>query len=79
MFYLYELLIRINTPHLDKSFDHRQLLTDVNDFSAHGFTFELWRLFEFYNGTARHAHSGSLQPKLLSVSDTFGHGHTNLS
>ena len=33
--YPYELLLRINTPHTDKSFDHRHLLTDVNDFSAY--------------------------------------------
>ena len=34
MFYLYELLIRINTLHIDRSFDHRHLLTDVNYFPA---------------------------------------------
>ena len=35
MFYLYELLRTLKTPHRDKSFDHRPLLTDVNDFSAY--------------------------------------------
>ena len=32
---IYELLIRINTLHIDKSSDHRHLLTAVNDFSAY--------------------------------------------
>ena len=35
MFYLYELLIRINTLHIDRWFDHRHLLTDVNYFPAY--------------------------------------------
>ena len=35
MFYLYELLIRINTLHIDRSFDDRHLLTDVNYFPAY--------------------------------------------
>ena len=33
--YLYELLIRLKTAHGDKSFDHRRLLTDINDFCAY--------------------------------------------
>ena len=35
MFYQNELLIRINTLHIDRSFDHRHLLTDVNYFPAY--------------------------------------------
>ena len=86
MFYLYELLITLTkTAHRDKSFDHRHLLTDANDFTAFmasrlnwavwrlNFTIELLDMLitvQYKRQTSTRT-SSDWGPNLLSISDTF--------
>ena len=93
MFYLYELLITLKTAHRDKSFDHRHLLTDVNDFSTYmasrlnggvcrlNFTVELLDMLTAvqYKRQTSTRTSSDWGPKLLSTGDEPFGGHTNTS
>ena len=59
MFYLYGIYL----PHRDPLLNYRNLVVDIKRFfCSRSLTFDLCRLtFTFYNWTATHAHSGSLQ------------------
>ena len=59
MFYLYGIYL----PHRDTLLNYRNLVVDIKRFfCSRSLTFDLCRLtFTFYNWTAGHAHSGSLQ------------------